>query len=1114
MFQKLSYRSGRVLALAALTLFLGASTAFAQQSRVEGTVRNAQTRDPVENARVSVVGTNLFALTNVNGYYAIENVPVGTYDVRVQVIGYQSVVFTNQRVAAGLPTTVNFQLQPSILRIEGVVVTGVAEETQAVKLPFTVEQVGAEELPVPPQSAEAAIRGKVSGVKMVRNNGTPGGGVTVLLRGATSINTSGRSNEPLYVVDGVILGESMVDVDALDIESIEVVKGAAAAALYGARAANGVVSIQTRRGSEIPDGETSIVFRSEFGMNNIENYIPVAHSHWYQLDSTTSPGSVLWKGSITDVSGTRDSSVTIRNVAQREADWAPGIDFVYDTTDPGGTGTATENRYYVSDNEFPGPTYDHLRDFFDPGGFYTNSLSVSHRTGSTNFRASAHETTERGVVQWQDGYTRRGVRLNVDHRIGRAFDFYASAYYSQSVADFPQGASNDAFYDFNFYPIDTDLKTLNPESQAKVDAGTATARDSVDYLIAPDPQVVEANPLYTVANSNFKRTRGRVLGSLGVRWRPTDVFDMKVDFSYDRSDRYEQEYYFKGYRTFSADPVNNGQLTKRNWQSQALNASADLTYTDRWGDLAGTFKLRGLIERQEDDNFNARISNFAVQDVVDLDAGETSTTRAGSGSSAINSLGAFLSAQFDYKDRYIVDGLVRRDGSSLFGADNRWATYYRIGLAYRLSQESFFNLSWMPELKLRASLGTAGGRPRFNAQYETYNVSAGQVSKGNLGNKDLKPEKATEMELGVDMIVAGNISTTVTYARSKVEDQLLLVPLAAVYGFSNQWRNAGTLESNTWEGSLQWAIIQQADVGWNLNFVIDRTRQKITDFELPAYQTGGGYYYVRNGEILGTMYGHRWAVNCDEILTESGFNAAGVCDQFDLNDDGYLVPVGTGNSYQDGILKNYFGSHIEIDGVNFQWGRPVKAQEIQTITLPTGEIQTDTTTFVKMGESQPRFNFGVGNNVRFKGFALYVLFDAQIGGDIYNNTRQWALRDGNGWEVDQRSKADANKKEYDYYQVLYNTNDNSSHFVEDGTNMKLRELSLRYTFNRGQLENILGGFFKRITLSAIGRNVLTFTGYSGYDPEVSNTTDGAVYRVDAFAYPNYRTFTGSVEIEF
>jgi hypothetical protein len=215
MFLSLLSRCGRVLALAALTLILGVGSALAQTSRIEGTVRHAQTRDPIANARVSVVGTDLFATTNENGYYAVENVPVGAYDVRVQVIGFQSVVYTNQRVAAGLPTTVNFQLQPSILRIEGVVVTGVAEQTQAIKLPFTVEQVGTEDMPIPMQSAEEAIRGKVAGVRIVKGEGTPGSGVNVVLRGATSISTTGRTNEPLYVVDGVILGASMVDIDAL-----------------------------------------------------------------------------------------------------------------------------------------------------------------------------------------------------------------------------------------------------------------------------------------------------------------------------------------------------------------------------------------------------------------------------------------------------------------------------------------------------------------------------------------------------------------------------------------------------------------------------------------------------------------------------------------------------------------------------------------------------------------------------------------------------------------------------------------------------------------------------------------------------------------------------------
>ena len=1108
MFQNLLYRSGKVLALAALTLVLGTGSALAQTSRVEGTVRDAQTRDPVENARVSVVGTNLFALTNVNGYYAIENVPVGAYDVRVQVIGFQSVVFTNQRVSAGLPTTVNFQLQPSILRIEGVVVTGVAEGTQAVKLPFTVEQVGAEELPVPPQSAEAAIRGKVSGVKMVRNEGTPGSGITVMLRGATSINTSGRTNEPLYVVDGVILGASMVDVDALDIETIEVVKGAAAAAMYGARAANGVISIQTRRGSEIPDGETSIIWRSEFGKNGIENLIPQAQAHWYVIENAE------WLGTVTDAAGTRDSLVSAdeRAFAQRPEEglnWKPTTDLVEDSTDWDGDGTFSGHQYYISDNAYPGTTYDNLGRFFNPGAFFTNQLSVSHRTGTTNFRASVHETSEQGVVDGMDGYTRRGVRLNVDHRIGRSFDFAASAYYMQSIADDPQGGEN-AFYSLNFYPIDVDLKELNDP-----------ARDSIDYLINPDPSVVEANPLYAAQNRDEEHIRGRVLGSIGVRWRPTDVFDVRADFSYDRSDRNSSFYYFKGFRTLDPSSTNNGQLQKNNNNSQAINASMDLTYTNRWGDLAANFKLRGLIERQQANSFFALISDFSVKDVRDMDVGNPDKADVGSSSSAINSLGGFLSTQLDYKDRYILDALIRRDGSSLFGVDQRWHWYYRAGAAYRLSQEDFWNVSWMPELKFRASVGTAGGRPGFAAQYETYNVSAGSVTKGNLGNTELKPEKATEIELGVDMIIGGNFALSVTYADSKVEDQILLVPLAGYFGFSNQWRNAGTLESNTWEASMQWGIIQKPDVGWSLNFVWDRTRQQITNFDLPAYRTNT-YFYVRDGEVLGTMYGARWASQCSDILTDSGFGAA--CDQFTVNDDGYMVPVGLDaggatNGYQGGVEQNYFGSNITIDGVEYSWGLPFEAKEVQPSTLandtnPDGAVRLDTTDYLMIGGTQSDFNFGLGQTFRYKGFSIYALFDAQIGGDIFNNTRQWAARDGNAWEVDQSGKAEGSKKSYDYYQKLYFVNASNSHYVEDATNMKFREFSLRYSFNRGQMEGILGGFFKRVTLAAVGRNLLTFTGYSGYDPEVANAGDGAVYRIDAFDYPNYRTFTGSVEIEF
>jgi hypothetical protein len=772
-----------VLALAALTLILGVGSALAQTSRIEGTVRHAQTRDPVANARVSVVGTGLFATTNENGYYAVENVPVGAYDVRVQVIGFQSVVYTNQRVAAGLPTTVNFQLQPSILRIEGVVVTGVAEQTQAIKLPFTVEQVGSEDMPVPMQSAEEAIRGKVAGVRIVKGEGTPGSGVNVVLRGATSISTAGRSNEPLYVVDGVILGASMVDIDALDIENIEVVKGAAAAAL---------------------DGETSIIMRGEYGQNGIEEFIPQGQYHWYVIQDGQWLGTVPRPADHPDciaigVVGSPcnvDSLVGPQDRARagRLGSWRATIDEV----------DHADGSYVMADNPYPGVTYDNLDRFFSPGSFYTSSVSVSHRTGSTNFRASAHETKESGVVEGRKGYIRRGARVNVDHRIGRAFDFSASGYYSQSIADDPQGGEN-AFYSLNFFPIDVDLLELNPEEQL---------RDSNDFIINPDPQtVLESNPIYSARNQDEEIIRGRILGSFGLRWRPTDIVDLRWDLSYDRSDRNWTEYFFKGFRTVDPDPINTGMLTKENAYDQAINTSVDLNFIKRFGDLATTTKLRGLLERQRFERFWGRAQDMVVGDVVDMNMGDADKASTESESSEIRSIGYFLSTQLDFRDRIIVDALVRRDGSSLFGEENRWKFYYRAGLAYRVSEESFWPFDFIDEFKLRGSIGTAGGRPAFDAQYETYTVEGGQIQKGSLGNKELKPEHATEIEVGADMIFGGKLSIGVTYADNKVEDQILQVPLAGYFGFGSQWRNAGTLEGTTWEGTLQYAIVQSQSLG-------------------------------------------------------------------------------------------------------------------------------------------------------------------------------------------------------------------------------------------------------------------------------------------------------------
>ena len=183
-----------------------------------------------------------------------------------------------------------------------------------------------------------------------------------------------------------------------------------------------------------------------------------------------------------------------------------------------------------------------------------------------------------------------------------------------------------------------------------------------------------------------------------------------------------------------------------------------------------------------------------------------------------NSVAATAGA--DYRGRYIVEGLVRRDGSSLFGPEEQWNTYYRMSGAWRVAQESWWPFAALDEFKLRASRGTAGTRPDFQDQYETFEFAeGGGLSKETLGNKFLKPEHATETELGIDAVFRKRYSLQLSYAKNRVVDQLILVPLAGFFGYESQWQNAGTVEGNTWEGTLEAQLVRKPGFTWRMGIV-------------------------------------------------------------------------------------------------------------------------------------------------------------------------------------------------------------------------------------------------------------------------------------------------------
>ena len=517
-------------------------------------------------------------------------------------------------------------------------------------------------------------------------------------------------------------------------------------------------------------------------------------------------------------------------------------------------------------------------------------------------------------------------------------------------------------------------------------------------------------------------------------------------------------------------------------------------------------------------------SNLAVPGLADPDAVITGQYISGS-TETIRALGMFANLDLDYKGRYIIGGLVRRDAASLFGASQRWQTYGRGSFAWRVSEEPWFKVAKISDLKLRASEGTAGNRPTYSAQYETFSIGAGgALSPSSLGNKNLRLEVSREVELGMDLEVMNKYGLTITHANNVINDQLLPVTPPAVAGFGNQWQNAGELTNKTWEVSINIPIVQKRDIGYSVRFNYDATTSMITRLDMPeTFYTANGQqgsetmFKIKQGEEFGSIWGRRFVDSCTQ-LPAAFQSQCGSGQAFQRNSDGLIVYVGTGNTQQDGITKNLWYTRLpaasapwgDKTGEPLSWGMPILWRD------STGAVPVR-----KLGHALPDFHWSFSQNFNYKKLTVYALLDATIGKSVWNEQRQWSLGDFQVAEADQNGKTVADAKPLGYYfravstggvGGLYDLLGPNNHTVEDASFVKLRELSIGYRI--GKLKGVGGDW----TVSVIGRNLKTWTDYTGYDPEVGlgggSLGSGALNAIDAFTFPNLRQVTFSIGTSF
>lgn len=1011
-----------LLTCVSLVLLLLTTVAFAQNRTVSGKVTGSDDGLPLPQVTVFEKGTTSNGtFTDADGNYTI-TVPQGA-TLEFRFLGYvtREIVVTNQ-------TVINVPLVPDATSLGEVVVTGVAAATPAKKLPFTVSAVTEKYFQqVPATDVGSALAGKIAGVRVQPSN-VPGSGPAIQIRGNTSLS---RNTSPLIVLDGVFVEGSLANINLQDVERFEVLKGASAATLYGSRAANGVIAITTKRGRNLEIGTTEVFVRTEVGTDNAYNSRSPekATNHPFQVDGTG--------------------------------------DFVLDNT-----GTAVDDPSGISDGTFPSYR-DHVKDFFEGSTFITQYARLSSRGTSGNMVVSAEYQDQSGGIALHDGSQRYNLSFNADQYLGDKLTL------STSMKVIQQNTDNRP----------RNIRTLTMmDPSADLFAPNEEDGSPYNYNANRFSPTSEFNPFYQLANNRNEQVRRRFVGSASLKYEIVNGLQLEGQFGIDAWADKTRSFQDIGYLANQGVP-GVGNITRSFDDFQAINTSIKATYSKKLGDWNIRSNMFYLYEQRGGTGFNLSGTNIGVPGFDDFDNVTLSPTDGIpylSGNSFDQNLVVSNSYSFsvggDYLDKYLFDVVVRRDGSSLFGADNRWNTFARFSGGWRFTED--IDLPGIQEGKINASWGQAGTLPNFNDRFEIATVTNGTINNPtNLPNPLIGPGITDEIEIGLNLEFLDKFSFSSSYSKQDNRDQILSVPLSAATGRSSQVQNAGTLETNTIEFTLGYTAIQKNDMNLDFNVIFDRTRQEITEFNRPRFPTGLNIWNVGNSPT--TMFGRKIARSIDDLT---------------ILDDGTVANVPGGLTPRD--------FKVNRDGILIVAANEFTANEAAVYVTNEAGVQVDD---LLIGDAQPNFNMAMQTNFSYKNLSVFMSWEYQNGGDTYYQGGQWLARDRLHPMFSQGQFPDGQRQFNTYLLTIYNVNRATDFWVEDATHLRLRELSVTYNFGSTQLAKIgLDNVFKRMNVGIIGRNLLMFSKYPGYDP----ATGGFNSRVDDFNFPLVRTFTGSVSFTF
>jgi TonB-linked SusC/RagA family outer membrane protein len=1043
------------------------STILAQDRTITGIISD-QNGVPLSGATVAVKGQpKISTISQANGSFKFL-VPANTITLLITYVGMQP-----QEVSIEGNSAVTVTLQLANSNLHEVVVIGYGK-SRRLNLTSAQTSVSAKEIERTVNTTlEQALQGRTAGVYVTQNSGQPGGGISVNIRGLSSLNRT----QPLYVIDGVQIqaGEDvsfgsssssnpLAGLNPSDIEDMQILQGPSATSIYGSRGTNGVILITTKRGKA---GDFKINYSYQYGLQFTPDHLPVMNlkeyaqyvKEYHLLAGGTTPGEFL---------------------------------------DPSLLGEGT----------------DWQGELFNNAALNKHQLNLSGGSNNTTYYMSGEYLNQEGVAEGS-GFKRYSFRLNLDNKPREWVTIGANINFNQTDEKLTTTNYGDAQS-----PLIANALRLTPQIPVTNLDGSWGGSDPVNGAnqFAPINPIALAN---LITNTNVKR---QYLGGLNIGITITKGLVFRTSFNGSTGNGVST-YYTPTYNIDQWHYNTNASLQNGTYSTWYWNWNQLLEYTRQINKHNFTVMVTHEAQESEWKALSAGRTGFLTNDIFDVNAGNP-TSATNSGGTYPWSMESYLGRiNYNYDNRYLVNATFRRDGSPYFGEENRWGNFPSASVAWRVSQEKFFNVSFINELKLRYEFGLTGNQGTGSGIYAPLATGATPWGTGlrpsTFTNPKLQWEETQTNNIGLNAgFLKNRFSLEADFYTRKTDNLIMPASLPWYMGTNGSpgsvgapLVNAGSLKTNGWAFTILATVIQNKDFKWDANLNLSHFKTKVTSLNSENAFIDRISWWMNN-------WTQRAAIGYEPWLFR-GYIADGIFQSVD-------------EIAKSAIPVDNNGNRRPIDPQNGIWVGDVKYRDINGDNKITVEDMTN------IGNPWPELTGGFTNSFSYKNFELSILITGSYGNDIYNyiaaensnpnnvnlsrNLRLKAMEyakltnDGSGNTILSNPETDVPRITNNQIASDNNYGKISTRFVEDGSYLRIKNISLSYNVPAKYLDYTK--VIKGIKAIVGVQNLYTWTGYEGYDPEIGayigtgSSGGNQASGIDFGRYPLTPMFTASISVNF